>query len=201
MRESAYLANLFLTAVKAATRCLMCCHVRLSPAHTGDSHGTLPPSMKNCSDPQCSFLLASSLPPNCLQCRCVSCCVPASRCHCHLPPRLPTKEEQGKDVPFILHNLLDAVSHARIEVLARNRRLALDLPASGTSEHAILFQRTSNDPHSRLDHIQRVHDQNLRHSSHCTCSELVYEGERLVRRHLCGLLAGNRSERSDAMVC
>lgn len=46
--------------------------------------------------------------------------------------------------------------------------------------------------HSCLYHVQRVHDQDLRHTSYRTSSELVYEGQGLFDRHGGGVDGGGR---------
>ena len=37
--------------------------------------------------------------------------------------------------------------------------------------------------HSRLDHIKRIHDQNLGYTGHGAGRELVYKGQWLIGRH------------------
>lgn len=49
--------------------------------------------------------------------------------------------------------------------------------------------------HSRLDHIERVHDQDFRNTGDGASSELVYERERLVGRHGDGGGVWNRGDR------
>ena len=66
--------------------------------------------------------------------------------------------------PFIRNDLPEAVHHACVVILPGHRDSALDL-------------------HARLDHVERVHDQDLRHASHSTGGELVDEGEGRLGRH------------------
>ena len=86
-----------------------------------------------------------------------------------------------RDLPFIANDLLEAVHHARVVILARDWDLALDLPAPSLFlTFCRLFQCFGL--HSCLDHIERVHDQDLGHTSDRAGGELVDELNTLDRR-------------------
>jgi len=81
--------------------------------------------------------------------------------------------------PFIRNDLPEAIEHASVVILARHWNAALDLSAQGVTILPKPSRRLIGTLHSGLDHVQRVHDQNLRDTGHSTRDELVYEGERL----------------------
>lgn len=83
-------------------------------------------------------------------------------------------------IPFILDDLPEAVHHAIVPIHPGDLHVRLNLSA-------FQYQLLCASPlplglsmfvflHSRLDHVQRVHDQNLTHAGHRTGHELVDEG-------------------------
>lgn len=90
------------------------------------------------------------------------------------------------NIPLVLHDLLNAVEHASVVVLARDGDLALDLSVRVVKGEVSGVARFEQILHSRLDHIQRVHDQDLRHTGDSASGELVDEGKRLRVRHIGG---------------
>lgn len=84
-------------------------------------------------------------------------------------------------VPLICNNLPKAIEHARVVVLARYWHGALELSvrASVTTIVRAIEGSVSCCLHSGLDHVQRVHDQDLGDTGHGTRDELVDKGKRL----------------------